>query len=154
MGKTIDFVNTEGNGRVDGGENRRIQIDVTEPYADTKILAYLEKSSRSQNASKGQNYHWELAPEWIIILEKVRDNSEQLTKIADRLQTPVDMLNDGQILTYLAAEEAAKAAVKEKRRVSQDEVDYFAEVAELRQKESNKGKKPAATDKQHIPLHR
>ncbi|HWT40068.1 MAG TPA: hypothetical protein VN081_02250 [Dongiaceae bacterium] len=146
MGKTIDFVNTEGNGRVEGGDNRRIQIDVTQPYADTKILAYLEKSSRSQNASKGQNYHWELAPEWVIILEKIRDNSEELTKIAEKLQTPVDVLNDGQILTYIAATEAAKQAVKDKKRVSKDEIDYFAEIAALREKEANKGKKPA-TDK-------
>lgn len=146
MGKTIDFVNTEGNGRVEGGENRRIKIDVTQPYADTKILAYLEKSSRSQNANKGQNYHWELAPEWVIVLERIRDDSKKLEEIAEKLQTPVDMINDGQILSYLAAQEAAKENVKKKQRVSQDEIDYFNEVAELRQKQANKGKKKPATD--------
>jgi hypothetical protein len=150
MGKTIDFVNTEGNGRVKGedgviGENRRIQIDVTQPYADTKILAYLEKSSRSQNASKGQNYHWELAPEWVIMLERIRDDPVKIGKIAESVQAPVDVLNDGQILSYLAAEEAAKQLVKKKQRVSKDEIDYFAEIATLRDKQANKGKKPSTT---------
>ncbi len=150
MVKTIDFVNTEGNGRVadDGLDslNRRIQIDVTQPYADTKILAYLEKSSRSVNASKGQNYHWELAPEWVVMLEKIRDTPSKMKEIAESVNSPIDMLNDGQILTYIAAEEAAKQAVKDRKRVSQDEIDYFAEVASLREKEANKGKKkPAAS---------
>lgn len=145
MGKTVDFINTNGNGRVEGGENRRIQIDVTKPYADTKILAYLEKSSRSINASHGQNYHWELAPEWVILLEDIRDNPTKVTDIADKLHVPVDMLTDGQIVAYIAGVERAKELSKSKSRVSQDEVDYFAEIAKLREAKSNKGKK--VTDK-------
>ena len=145
MGKTVDFISTDGNGRVDGGENRRIQIDVTKPYADTKILAYLEKSSRSINASHGQNYHWELAPEWIILLEDIRENPVKITDIADKLHIPVDVLTDGQIVAYIAGVERTKESLKAKRRVSQDEVDYFAEIAKLREKKSNKGNK--STDK-------
>lgn len=145
MGKTVDFINTDGNGRVDGGENRRICIDVTKPYADTKILAYLEKSSRSVNASHGQNYHWELAPEWVILLDDIRDNPTKVTDIADKLKTPVDMLTDGQIVAYIAGVERAKESSKTKQRVSQDEVDYFAEIAKLREQKQNKSKK--TTDK-------
>ena len=144
MGKTVDFINTNGSGRVEGGVNRRIQIDVTKPYADTKILAYLEKSSRSINASHGQNFHWELAPEWVILLEGIRDNPTKVTDIADKLKIPVDMLTDGQIVAYIASVERAKELSKSKTRVSQDEVDYFAEVAKLREAKS---KKPKTTDK-------
>lgn len=144
MGKTVDFISTSGNGRVDGGENRRIQIDITKPYADTKILAYLEKSSRSMNAAHGQNHHWELAPEWIILLEGIRDNPTKVTDIADKLKTPVDMLTDGQIVFYIASVERAKELSKSRTRVSQDEVDYFAEVARLREP---KAKKPTTSDK-------
>lgn len=140
MGKTVDFINTNGNGRVEGGENRRISIDVTQPYADTKILAYLEKSSRSLNASHGQNFHWELAPEWIVMLEQIRDNPVKITEIAERLKTPVDVLTDGQIVAYIAGVERAKEVSKSKQRTSQDEVDYFAEVAKLREAKSGKKK--------------
>lgn len=140
MGKTVDFINTNGNGRVEGGDNRRIQIDVTKPYADTKILAYLEKSSRSINASHGQNFHWELAPEWVILLENIRDNPTKVTDIADKLKTPVDVLTDGQIVAYIASVERAKEVSKTNRRVSQDEVDYFAQIAELREPKAKKTK--------------
>ena len=144
MGKTVDFISTNGNGRVEGGENRRISIDVTKPYADTKILAYLEKSSRSINSAHGQNYHWELAPEWVILLEDIRDNPTKVTDIADKLKIPVDMLTDGQIVAYIAGVERAKELSKVNRRVSQDEVDYFAEIAKLRDK---KIKKPTPSGK-------
>lgn len=148
MGKTVDFVNTDGNGRVaEGGENRRIQIDVTKPYAETKIQAYLEKSSRGINASHGQNFHWELAPEWVVMLENIRDNPTKITDIAEKLKTPVDMLSDGQIVAYIAGIERAKQVSKDKRRVSQDEVDYFAEVAKLREGKAPKAPKEPKTPK-------
>jgi len=138
MGKTVDFINTNGNGRVEGGENRIIKIDVTKPYADTKILAYLEKSSRSLNASHGQNFHWELAPEWIVLLDDIRDNPAKVTDIAEKLKIPVDVLTDGQIIVYIASVGRAKELSKAKRRVSKDELDYFAEIARLREKKSKK----------------
>lgn len=112
------------------------------------MAAYLNSSDLSPNAGvRGQDFGWRLAPEVIAEMESVRNDMEQLDRIARRIGIGVDDIRDFHVLSYVAEKDFAKDAIKARSASSQSdqEDDYRARVKAAKSGklglETNKGEK-------------
>jgi len=58
---------------------------------EPQILAYINSSDMGVNASRGQDYGWRLAPEWVKLIKEFRKNSNKMSILSSK--------NDGRKVT-------------------------------------------------------
>lgn len=67
------------------------------------ISAYINSSDMGVNASKGQDYKWRLAPEWVKRLRQFRQSTSSMRAL--RIELGHDEISDINILNHLYSEQ-------------------------------------------------
>ena len=59
---------------------------------EPQIQALINSSDMGTNASRGQDFGWRLAPEWVLAIRKFRANEAKMTLLASKVdgQAPTD----------------------------------------------------------------
>jgi hypothetical protein len=112
----------------------------TEP----QIAALLNSSDHSPNAYQGQDFGWRLAPAVHVEMKKIKQDYQELERIARRMSKPVEEVSESDILYHISSKTALENAPVADVSDYQDE--YDAQVRALEQA----GKKPVGFDGEEV----
>lgn len=95
------------------GEKRTIDPSLIDPtFVEPAITALWNSGNLHVNATRGQDFGWRLGAETLKRIQDVKEDDMLLTRIASSMQRPLEDLNETDILTWLAKDDAAKEAKK------------------------------------------
>jgi hypothetical protein len=99
----------------------------TEP----QIAALLNSSDHSPNAYQGQDFGWRLAPAVHVAMKKIKQDYDELERIARRMSKPVEEVSESDILYHISNKTRLENAPVADVTDYQDE--YDAQVRALEQ---------------------
>lgn len=106
------------------GKTRKAE---TEPH----ISAFWASSDRGPNAHRGQDFGWRLAPETVVELERIQNDSEELHKICDIYDVLLENINEYHILKYIS-DKNDKEKTGEKNSEKDFSREYEKEIRQLK----------------------
>lgn len=121
--------------------NKEVRVAETEP----QIAALWSSSDHSPNITQGQDFGWRLAPEVVVEMKRIKQDTTLLTHIAHRYNMMLESVGEVEILHYISdittPENAPLADVSD----YSDEYD-----AEIRRLESENAEKEAEALREKI----
>jgi len=111
------------------GEKRTIDPSLIDPtFVEPAITALWNSGNLHVNATRGQDFGWRLGAETLKRIQDVQEDDMLLSRIASSMQRPLEDLNETDILTWLAKDDAAKEAKKNAQTQGNFQAQYEQEL--------------------------